>query len=87
MRFLAAGQGAALIEDGAQEKADVFARGVKPEFARGGQEGMPVEDDDAFAVCAREFFQALAEFQFFRRKQFVAEAAEFSERRRFAKNK
>ena len=48
---------------------------------------MPVQDDNFFARFARELFQPLAQFQFFRRKKFVAETAEFAERRRLDKNK
>ena len=48
---------------------------------------MPVQDDDSPARFARELFQPLAQFQFLRRKQFMAEAADLPERRRLDKNK
>jgi len=87
MRFLTAGQGAALIKNCAEKKTEVFAFRVKFHFSRGSNKRVPVKNDNSFSCIARQFFQPLAEFQFFRREQFMAEAANFTERCRLAKNK
>lgn len=47
---------------------------------------MPVEDDHFFTVSCRDFFQSLAQLQFFRRKNFRVETTEFAERRGLNKN-
>jgi Colicin V production protein len=47
---------------------------------------MPVEHDDFFAVRSRKHFQSLAQVQFLRREQFLAETADAFERRRLDKN-
>ncbi len=47
---------------------------------------MPVKNDNFPARFARQFFQPLAQFQFLRGKQFVAEATNLPERRRLTKN-
>ncbi len=40
---------------------------------------MPVQDDDFFAALFREFFQAVAEVDFFGCEEFEVEAADFAE--------
>ena len=65
----------------------MFAHGVELEFAGGGDERVPVEDDYFFAGGPGGFSEALAQFQFFGGKEFVAEAADFPKGRGFTKNK
>jgi len=87
MRFLAAAQRAAVAENHPGQIAKMLAHGVKPHLARGGHQRMPVQDDNSPALPARQFFQPLAQFQFLRHEEFIAEAADFAERRRLDKNK
>ena len=80
LQRLAAGQ------DGARQKAEVFAGAIQMHFARGGEDGVAMQDGDAFALSAREFFEAFAEFDFFAGEEVGVESAEFPERGGIAKN-
>src|ERR1039458_8136866 len=86
MRLLAAAQRAAVAENYLGQKTEMFPQGVKAHLARGSHERMPVQNDNSPALPARQFFQALAQLQFFRHEQFVAEAADFAESCRLDKN-
>ena len=45
-----------MLKNGAQEESAQLAAGVEPHFARGGKNGMPMEDDDFLLGRARKFF-------------------------------
>ena len=48
---------------------------------------MAMQDDNFFALGAREFFETLAQFDFFTREQLDVESSEFPEGSGFAKDK
>src|SRR5258708_267423 len=77
----------ACIEYGAEQKPQMLPRRIKPHFACGSHERMPTQNDNSLSSFLSYFFQALAQFQFFSGEQFIAEAANFSERRCVTKNK
>ena len=79
-------EGFAGAQDGFGHEEEMFAGGIQAQFARGGEDGVPMQDDDAFALGVREFFEAFAEFDFFADEEVGVEAADFSERRSFAKD-
>jgi len=70
-------------EDGAPEKSPQFLRRVELHFPRGSHQRVPVDDDDFLPLLFRDFFQPLAQFQFFRRKDFRIKTAHFPERNGF----
>ena len=64
----------------------MLARRIQAQFARGGEDGVAVQDDDAFAFGAREFLKTFAEFEFFTGEKFGVKSAEFAERGGVAKD-
>jgi hypothetical protein len=83
---VAAFQRFAAGQDGFGHEFEMLARGVQSQFARGGEDRVAMDDDDAFAFGAGEFLEAFAEFDFFAGKQVGVEAAEFAERGGFTKD-
>jgi len=86
MARLRARQRLAAAENGLEQELEMFARRVQSQFAGGGQNGMAMQDDDAFALGAREFFEAFAELKFFAGEKVHVESAQFPERGGVAKN-
>ena len=69
----------AAAEDRLEHELEMLARRIQSQFARGGEDGVAMQDGDAFALGAREFFEAFAELKFFAGEEFNVEAAEFPE--------
>src|SRR5882672_530200 len=86
MRRVSIGQGAAIAENNFCQKPEMFPFGVKVHFARGREEWMPVQDDDAFAILLGMLSKSLGQLQLFGGKQLVTEPADFPEHRRVTKN-
>ena len=86
MAGLAAFEGLAAGENRFGHESEMFARGVQSQFARGGQDGVAMQDDDFPALGAREFFEAFAEFDFFAGEEVGVEPAELAEGGGFTKN-
>src|ERR1039458_8599447 len=80
-------QGFSRTENRLGAKPQIFTPGIERQFARRGEQGMTMEDDHFFPLLPRQFLQPLAQLNFLRNEQFPAESADFSKRRRLAKNK
>ena len=72
---------------GFAQEPEMFPRSVEMELASGGDEGMPMQDGDAFAALARENLQAFEQIDFLARIQGLIKPAHGPERLRCAEDK
>ncbi len=86
MALFAVGQRFAARENHFGKQPDMLTRRIQSHLARRCQDGVAMQDDNAFVFGAREFFEAFAEFDFFAGEEVDVESAEFSERSGFAKD-
>ena len=68
MALSGAFQGPAETEDRLSKETEILPARVKLKLPRRRGQGMTIKNDDLFARLRREFFQACAQFQFFRSK-------------------
>src|SRR5208283_4157039 len=86
MAGVAAVQGPAARQHGAEHEPAEFAARVQVRLARAGPQRMTMEDDDSAAGFAGELLESLAQIEFFAREEFLVESAHLLERRGLAED-